>query len=94
MLGHDMRKLLYFSILFLLFSGKTGRSGPAYDIDDLKVRVLSFEERHDKFVRKLFGCPETGIIVPSDCRPAHGIVSYGDFISARKRAAKLYSLEE
>ena len=89
-----MRRGLLFLGLFLLTTGQTGRSNQTLDPTDLRVRVVDFERRHDKFVRKLFGCPPTGFLTEDVCRPVRGIVSYGDFMAARSRAAKLYGLTE
>ena len=89
-----MRRGLLLFGLFLLASGQTGRSSQTFNPVDLRVLVVDFEHPHDRFVRKLFGCPAAGPLTDDVCRPARGIVSYGDFMAARKRAAKLYDLTE
>ncbi len=89
-----MRRGLLLPGLFLLATGQAGRSSQTFNPVDLRVRVVDFEHPHDRFVRKLFGCPPTGVLTEDVCRPIRGIVSYGDFMAARSRAAKLYDLTE
>lgn len=85
-----------FITVVLLFGGAqgTGRSQQYMSRDELLARVVAFEKHHDRFVRKLIGCPSTGPLDETTCRPARGIISYGDFLNARHAAAKLYSLPE
>lgn len=89
-----MRRLLITVTLFLLCTSRTGQSQQPLTRDDLVSRVYAFEKHHDRFVRKLVGCPLKGPLDDSVCRPSRGIISYGDFLNARHAAAKLYSLPE
>lgn len=88
-----MRRLIFAIVLLVLFSGPVGESAPTAPAD-LRPLVIDFERRHNPFVRKLFGCPPTGPLNDETCRASHATFSYGDFLAARHRAARLYSLDE
>ena len=61
---------------------------------DLMRDVIRFEHPHDRFVRKLFGCPLTGEINDTNCNSALSSIDYADYAKARKAAAALYSLHD
>lgn len=79
----------YLRVLLLLFLTPLVLSSP----EDLLERVVKFEVHHDRFVRGVFGCPMKGDMTHEVCHPKRGIVSYEDFLKARKAAAELYSLK-
>ena len=88
-----MRRITFIAAALITFSGPAGKSSPTAP-DDLRPLVIDFERRHDPFVRKLFGCPPAGPLNEETCRASHATFSYGDFLAARHRAARLYSLDE
>jgi hypothetical protein len=61
------------------------------EIDNLRQLVFEFEKHYDKFFRKLFGCPEKGLLVPEICKPNLGIISAQDYNNAKKAAKKLFN---
>ncbi len=80
------------AVLFALLILTPNRLASTEEVDTLQQRVLAFEKSHDRFVRRLFGCPDSGIITETSCRPKFGYISYGDYTHARKSAARLYAL--
>lgn len=88
-----MRRLTFIAATLIAFSGTAGESASTAP-SDLRPLVVDFERRHDPFVRKLFGCQPTGPLNSDTCRAAHATFSYGDFLAARHRAARLYALDE
>lgn len=89
-----MRRIFITASLLLLCSNKTGHSQQYMSRDEILARIVAFEKHHDRFVRKLIGCPPVGPLDETTCRPARGIISYGDFLNARTQAARLYDLKE
>jgi hypothetical protein len=61
---------------------------------DIRDRVIAFETHHDKFVRKLFGCPSRGDVSVETCKPVRGEIDYSAFRKAREAAKALYGLNE
>lgn len=61
--------------------------------DDLREKAAKFATAHNKFVRELFGCPQSIPLTAGSCSLSLGIVNYGEFLRARKLAASLYSLK-
>lgn len=88
-----MRRITFIAGILITFSGPAGESASTAP-ENLTPLVLDFERHHNPFIRKLFGCPAAGPISAETCRPAHATFSYGDFLAARHRAARLYSLDE
>ena len=81
-----------FSLLIGTTCLGTPEKRPRYD--DLRAKVISFEHKHDPFVRDLFGCTATGPMSEESCEDGRSTINYEKFIAARHAAAKLYSLRE
>ena len=64
---------------------------PTYD--ELREKVRQFVPAHNRFSRNLFGCPETGELMPGSCDFNRATIDYDAYSRARKAAAKLYALK-
>jgi len=61
--------------------------------DVFTSKVLRFEITWDKFIRRMFGCPEGRVLTDpaSECHPATGRIDYSVFRQTCLRAADLYN---
>lgn len=67
--------------------------GRANSVDEFCERLLAHEKHYDPLIRKAFGCRPTGDMTPENCSTARRELSYGDFMRARKAAARLYGFK-
>ena len=88
------RKVLIYLTLLLVCVVPASVQSPVNN--EFALQVLHFEVRWDPFIRKLFGCPLTGVIdkPQEQCKLALGRLDYKDWRQARESAKKLFDLQD
>jgi hypothetical protein len=61
---------------------------------ELMRKVIAVELPWDTFVRKLFGCPESGPTTEETCNPTLGHIDYAAFKKSCQAAAELYGFKK
>lgn len=81
-----MRRLV---LTLVLVVGASARAS----IDDIESDVQTFHHHWDKFMRARYGCDKKAATT-AECNPAIATFDYGEYMSARKAAKKLFGLED
>lgn len=62
--------------------------------DDLALRALRFDKPWNVFIRKLFGCPETGLTNRETCNMSYAVRDEAAYERARREAKRMFGLRE
>jgi hypothetical protein len=57
-------------------------------------RAVAFDTQWNRYVRRMFGCPEFGPTDETTCRPSLGAVDYASYRKARELAKPLFDLRD